>query len=95
MIKKLTKIESKTHYYKDGKIFYGIHDGIRGDVSNISGNVSDIRGGVSDIRGDVSGISGNVSNISGNVSGISGNLDDCEITEEDRKKGIDIKDLIK
>ena len=46
------------------------------------------------ISGNVSGISGNVSGISGNVSGISGDLDICEITEEERKRGILIEDLI-
>ena len=46
------------------------------------------------ITGNVIDISGNVSYISGNVSDISGNLNDCEITDEDRKKGIDINDLV-
>ena len=41
------------------------------------------------------GIGGNVSNIRGNVSDIRGNIDDCEITEEDREKGINISELIK
>jgi hypothetical protein len=43
----------------------------------------------------VSGIWGNVSGIWGNVSGIRGNVDLCEITEEERRIGIKIKDLIK
>ena len=46
------------------------------------------------VSGNVSGIRGNVSYIRGNVSDISGNLNDCEITDEDRKKGIDINDLV-
>ena len=40
-------------------------------------------------------ISGNISKLSGNVTGIKGNLYDCEITDKDRKKGIDIQNLIK
>ena len=40
-------------------------------------------------------ISGDVSGISGNVSGIIGNVDLCEITDEERKNGVDINDLIK
>ena len=40
-------------------------------------------------------IRGNVSNISGDVSDISGNIDDCNITNEERKKGININDLVK
>jgi hypothetical protein len=47
-----------------------------------------ISGNVSCIRGDVCGISGDVSRIRGDVS-------DCKITDKEREKGIDIKDLIK
>jgi len=32
--------------------------------------------------------------LSGNVSGLSGNLDACGITNEEREKGVDIKELI-
>ena len=88
MKKELTKTENSLYYYQDGKRIEGVHKDIRGDVSGIYGNVSDI-------RGDVSGIRGNVSGIRGNVSGIRGDIDNCEITEEDRKKGIDISELIK
>ena len=42
----------------------------------------------SKFRGDVNGISGDVTKISGN-------LDECEISDEERSKGINIKDLIK
>ena len=65
----------------------GIHDGIYGDVSNIRGDVSNIRGNVRNIRGDVSDIYGDVSNIRGD-------LDECEITNEDRARGIDINSLV-
>ena len=66
----------------DSNVYY-FKDGVR--VSGVNDRIS----------GNVSEISGNVSGIYGNVSGISGNLDDCEITEEERKEGIDINDLIK
>jgi len=48
-----------------------------------------------DIRGDLSGITGNLYGITGNLSGIRGNLDECEITDEERERGIDISELIK
>ncbi len=32
--------------------------------------------------------------ITGNVTGITGNLDDCNIADEDKQKGINITDLI-
>ena len=54
-----------------------------------------VEGVRSGIRGDVSDISGYVSYISGDVSGIRGDVDECKITAEERKKGINIKDLIK
>ena len=95
MKKLLFKTITELYYYKDNvKIVIDKNDGktipsgISGDVSAISGDVDGIRGNVSDIRG-------NVSDISGNVSGISGNIDDCEITQEERDKGIDINDLLK
>ena len=47
-----------------------------------------IEGVPEDIRGDVSGIRGN-------VNGIIGNLDDCEITDKERKVVVDIQDLVK
>ena len=66
----------------ENKIYY-IKDGVR------------IEGKHDGLYGDVTNISGDVTNISGNVTGLSGNIDDCAITKEDRKKGIDIKELIK
>lgn len=68
--------------------------GIIGDVSCIYGNVSNVRGNVSNISGNVSGISGDFLGIRGNVSGIRGNIDCCELSEEDRKKWVDISELI-
>jgi hypothetical protein len=34
-----------------------------------------------------------VSGISGNVSGIIGNADDCELSDNDRKTGVNITDI--
>lgn len=34
------------------------------------------------------------SDIHGDVSGIRGNIDDCQLTDEERKSGIEIKDII-
>ena len=60
---------------------YHIVNGNRheGVHKNIKGNVSCIRGDVTGIRGDVTGILGDV--------------DNCELTENDRAKGIDIATL--
>jgi hypothetical protein len=53
--------------------------------------VEGVHGG---IRGNARYIFGDVSNIFGDVSGIKGNIDDCEITDEERSKPVNIKDLI-
>ena len=47
------------------------------------------------VDGPHPGISGDVSGITGNVSRISGDLDECKITDEERIKGINIKELLK
>jgi hypothetical protein len=44
--------------------------------------------------GDLTGIRGNLTDLTGDLTGITGNLSDCCITDEERKKGIDISELI-
>ena len=87
---------------------YGDMTGIEGDVTNIRGDLSGIRGELGSLQGDVSGITGDVSQLHGDVSAlkgdmtgirgcasnISGDIDKCWISAKDRKKGIDIKDLV-
>ena len=87
MKKQLKRTKIKVYYYKDDKKIIGAHENIRGDVS-------EIRGDISGISGDVSEVSGDVSEVNGDVSGIRGDIDLCEITKEDRQKGINIDDLI-
>ena len=90
----LSQVQSVIYHYVDGKRVEGKHELITGDVSGITGDVSDIYGDVSDIYGNMSGITGDVSGITGDVSGISGDVYECEITDEERENGIDIKQLI-
>ena len=47
------------------------------------------------VFGENSKMSGDCSYLSGNCSRLSGDLDDCEITKEERKKGVNIKNLVK
>ena len=42
-----------------------------------------------------SGLSGDVTGLRGNVTGLWGDVDECEITDEERAKGVDVKELIK
>ena len=46
------------------------------------------------IEGVHTRLSGDMTCLSGNVTGLYGNVDDCEISDEERKNGIDISDLI-
>jgi len=80
ILKKVTSLETSLRFFDiNGELT---------DVSNLTGNVSNLTGNVSYyLRGDVSNLTGNVSNLTGNV-------DDAEISEEDRKKGVDVSDLI-
>jgi len=68
------------YYYRDGRKIRGIANYLYGDVSGLSG--------------DVSGLSGDVSGLYGIATNMSGNIDDCELTDEERKNGVDINDLI-
>ena len=63
-------------------------------LTKIEYNLYHIKDGVR-IKGVNSKLYGNDSGIYGDVSGLSGDVSDCEITNEDRAKGIDISKLIK
>ena len=45
--------------------------------------------------GNLSDVSGDLSDVWGDLSNVSGNISDCEITDDDRKNGIKVEDLIK
>jgi hypothetical protein len=61
--------------------------GLTGDRSGLTDDYSGLRGDCSGLRGDCTGLYGD-------CTGLRGDLDKCEITAEDRKKGIDIQELI-
>ena len=44
--------------------------------------------------GNCSGLYGDCTGLYGNCSGLYGDLYECDITDEDRKKGIDIAELV-
>ncbi len=73
---------------------YGDVTGIYGKVTGLSGRVTGLDGDVTGLDGDVTGLKGDVTGIYGKAPGLGGNIDDCEITEEERRKGINIEDLI-
>ena len=87
----LQKSKSTLWWYDDDGV---LHDD--GSLpTGISGDVSGLRGYVSGLSGDVTGIRGDVTGLSGDATGIRGNVDDCEITDEEREKGVDVKALVK
>lgn len=47
-----------------------------------------------ELTGDKSGLTGDCSGLRGDCSGLTGDLDQCDISDLDRRDGIDIEDLI-
>ena len=105
-MKKLLKIAKRELYYYEGtKRILGVHSKITGNISSgLYGNISSgLTGDISGLTGDISGLYGNISELIGDISsgltgdissGLYGNIDLCEITEEEREKGIKISDLV-
>ena len=98
MKKNLTKINNEInnelYFYKsDEKIIIDKNDRAT-YPAHISGDPFGICGDISSIFGNVTGIFGNVTGIRGDVTGIRGNQDCCEISNEERENGIEIKDLL-
>jgi hypothetical protein len=100
---------SKNHYMRgDCSELWGDCSSLRGDCTGLRGRCSELSGDCSGLRGDCSGLSGDCTYLSGNCSnlkgdctglrgictGLLGDFDLCEITEDERKKGVHIHDLI-
>ncbi len=80
-MKKLLK-EKKTelYHYKDGVKIEGQNEKMSGYCTGLSG--------------DCSWLSGDCTELRGYCTGLSGDLDECEITDEERSNGVNIRDLI-
>ena len=82
-----------------------ISDELRGEIScGLRGNLSYLRGEISrDLTGNLSGLfgeihrdlRGEITGLRGDATAIIGKLDECELTDEERKAGVDICDLVK
>jgi len=81
---------------KNKKKLTGMHSGIIGTPSSgLWGDFSNLWGDISGLTGNISsGLTGDISGLTGDISDLWGNLDNCEITDEERKNGIKITDLI-
>ncbi|TXH50605.1 MAG: hypothetical protein E6Q97_20235 [Desulfurellales bacterium] len=53
-----------------------------------------VLGAPPELKGDVSGLCGNASGLSGDATGLRGDLDECELTAEDRARGVAIESLV-
>ena len=53
----------------------------------LTGDLSGLRGAVSGLRGDSTGLTGD-------ATGLTGDIDQALLTQEDRKAGVNISDLI-
>ena len=81
MKKALIRNKKPYWYWKNDEQIFDAPDNVSGNLTGISGDLTGIRGNLTGIRGD--------------LTGISGDLDDCDISDADRKKGINIDDLLK
>ena len=81
MKKALISENSKLFHYEDDERREGPNEDMTGDCTYL--------------RGDCTYLSGDCTSLIGDCSGLKGNLDECELTEEDRKNGVNIKNLIK
>ena len=87
MKKALSRVTTKLYHYK-GDIK------VDGTNSEMIGNCTSLNGNCTGLYGDCTRLNGNCTGLSGNCTGLRGGLYECDITDEDRKKGIDIAELV-
>ena len=88
MKKALRTIEYTTLYHElDGQK-------VLGKNPNMSGNCFGLVGDCTGLAGDCSGLFGDCTGVYGNCVGVWGNFYECNLTKEDREKGINIRELI-
>ena len=80
MKKALSRVTTKLYHYK-------------GDIK-VDGTNSEMIGNCTGLYGNCTGLYGNCTGLRGDCTGLRGDLDECDITDEDRKKGIDIAELV-
>jgi hypothetical protein len=68
---------------------------LRGDVTGLRGNVSNLLGDVSGLYGKATiGLIGEMTGLKGDVTGLRGDVMYCNLTDDERKKGVFITDLV-
>ena len=99
---RLRRVGEWLHYYDDKGVRHVVDPddpatfppGLHGYLYGLCGNVTGLRGYVSGLWGNVSGLRGNVTGIYGDATYLHGDLDDCALTYEDLRAGVDIATLV-
>ena len=94
MKKALSRVTTKLYHYKGDIKVDGTNSEMIGDCTRLNGNCTGLSGDCSGLRGDCTGLYGDCSGLRGDCTGLRGDLYECDITDEDRKKGIDIAELV-
>ena len=80
MKKALSRVTTKLYHYK-------------GDIK-VDGTNGEMIGNCTGLYGNCTSLRGNCTGLYGDCTSLRGDLDECDITDEDRKKGIDIAELV-
>ena len=46
------------------------------------------------VRGDLTGVSGDLTGVRGDLTGVRGDVDACQLTSEERARGVNVADLL-
>ena len=97
MIRKLVKRDMRNalyHYNEFGEKVFGMTCKMRGCCRWLWGDCTWLSGYCTGLEGDCTGLSGDCTGVNGDCTGLSGDLDLCEITNDERKHGVKVEDLI-
>ena len=94
MKKALSRVTTKLYHYKGDIKVDGTNSEMIGNCTGLYGDCTSLRGNCTSLSGDCTRLSGDCSGLRGDCTGLRGDLDECDITDEDRKKGIDIAELV-
>lgn len=80
MRRALSKCQRVSYHIVDGERVEGVPPGVYGNLSGV--------------RGDLTGVYGDLTGVQGDLTGVRGDVDDCNLTAADRKRGVEVSDLI-
>ena len=94
MKKALSRVTTKLYHYKGDIKVDGTNSEMIGNCTGLYGDCTSLRGNCTGLSGDCTRLSGDCSGLRGDCTRLYGDLYECDITDEDRKKGIDIAELV-